>query len=857
MKQPLKILNLFLALQFAVPPAAFAQLWSPQAKDYEYLSGPQKDTAMGKEILKLYAELPEFRYLSDMLTPKQKFRYTFGSMPLRINFAPNTIKIMAIGQDAVDDAELGHLPGIGTGYSTRVQSIAEHHGVSQSLGTSNASAQTIKGQYGSFKHFFVEMDKNGQPQLRQSKFVDNFLWNMFNGRDSIFRKDREKKWEWVIRNNPESLKLFILYGGASQDGFAEFLISNGFRVKTKMDPERLKNIQLPESTLVFGGGNNEFPVLLTPDGKDLYAELLKRTPDYTKSKKINNEDVMVDQEAAMEAVKKAGPQAIERMTFTGGGLYNSGIINAAQLGGYDLENVEVKINGVWTKTNSLKGLQFSDGYTIKEDIFFAPSQHPTSLSKNIAEASQKVQEIFKNINVRIEPDLDRNGQPLVSNFSMRRPYQYGRGTLPRRVFPFGTPDSIRLPEQSADRLGPQVLVAEPPPKKVLASLGYRNLEDIFDKDELEAAKQSLPATPLNPNDIFSGRPRQPDTFDQYDEGPGEEIAKLISDNLDQKIFEPKENMKIETPKGSIITDLTLHTHGIAAYNVKSHPSLGFFAHYRGTFENAEALILHDPFDLEDRNTYMAATGKRGQYLNGLMHDLGIGDSHLVIKTVPVDMHGATAEEWEAVRSQTETYREVLIKKALSTGKVKIVFADGPVAKFEIQRIFNKMKINLPVVNIDRKDRDASAGFAEAAKSAQLLGKNKSASLKPRMLAISPSHLPFIIRGFEANGGGTVVESNVKQFKGKVYAIVAPNFVANQKVIPRAATIKSVEESLAVFENNGLRGPKESIQKFLARTGRSGKFSPEGLKSGKTDAKSLPEAGKNQAEVNSCVGVFKK
>ncbi len=808
--------SIFLVISLALAPA-FGQHWTPGSEEYQYNAGPDPKTAMGQEIIRLYAEQPEAKYLSDELSPSQKFRFTFGSMMLRTNFAPNSVKIFAIGQDAVDDAELVKLPGTGTGYSTRVQSIANHFGVDQSLATSNASFQTIKGQYGSFDHIYVEMDKNGKPQIKQSKYVDNYLWSIFNGDKSSMREHREKVWEWQIKNNPESLRMLILFGGASHDAFAEFLIRRGFRVPTRMNEERLKFIQVPESRLVYAGGNNEFPVLLTKDGEDLYAKLLGRAKvDYTKPE---------NQEAAVKALMDAGEKGIQMMAFTGGGKYGSGVLNAAQMGGYDLSKAEVQIGGKWVRTNSLKGLKLSDGSVIQHDIAFVASPHPTSLSKNIADASKKVRQIFEGLKSlrgwKIEPDLDEQGKKRINHYERGEDYKYGRAYLPRQVVPFGAPDTIIWPETSADRLGPQVLVSEPPDRKILSAMKIRSLESLFSTEEIEAAKKSNPAEALHPADLWSQHTRQGEYV--FDSGPGAEWAELMVSNLDRSILEPKEGMKVLNNKGE---DITLVTHGIEAYNVKSQ--IGFFGHYRGTFDNPRALILADPSDLEDRNTFRAATGIRGQFVNGLMRDLGLEHSQLVLKTVPVDMNGATAEEWEAVRKGSEAYREAVLEKVLNQGSVEVIFTDGPIAEQEMQRILEKLnQANIPVINIPRGEKE-SDGIKAAGTKARLIPEFKSASISQKMAAIPASQLPWNSRGWEGNGGGHVVDAQGK-FRGRVYAIVTPDYVARQKINPMPTTMTSVENTKMILDQYGVRRASENILDFLKRIGSEGTFAPAAMK----------------------------
>src|SRR5690606_12125950 len=138
------------------------------------------------------------------LMDRQKFRYIFGLMMTRTYFEENATKILFIGQDATHIAEAAKQPGT-SGFGGRVQSIGRFFGVDEGVSTTNAYLSTITGQYGAFGHVYVEADESGKPILRQSKYVDNELWAITHSADSEIRISREKFWEWMIVNNPDSM----------------------------------------------------------------------------------------------------------------------------------------------------------------------------------------------------------------------------------------------------------------------------------------------------------------------------------------------------------------------------------------------------------------------------------------------------------------------------------------------------------------------------------------------------------------------------------------------------------------------------------------------------------------------------
>ena len=67
----------------------------------------------------------------------------------------------------------------------------------------------------------TEKDASGKQVVRQSSFVDNELWELANGRNSEIRIKREAFWNWMIKNNPKSLQMIVMFGGAARGGADE------------------------------------------------------------------------------------------------------------------------------------------------------------------------------------------------------------------------------------------------------------------------------------------------------------------------------------------------------------------------------------------------------------------------------------------------------------------------------------------------------------------------------------------------------------------------------------------------------------------------------------------------------------
>ncbi|MEQ1879053.1 MAG: hypothetical protein ABL958_20605, partial [Bdellovibrionia bacterium] len=332
---------------------ANAQIWPYQAMPYAHNMGPDVTTEGGREMMDvIYRQGPEYDYLQKEFMPEGIYRHAWGPNPVRLNFAPNSMQVIVQGQDSVDDAEATKSPGVGTGYAQYVQEMMKALGIRTSFGTTNASFQTIKGQYGSFDHPIVKIGANGEREIVKEKVVDNYLWTLFNGRESIVAQHHNRVWFEMIKNNQDSLRAIVLLGGASHDSFAQLInASENFRIHSKISPEDMGRYQKPASKIVWGGGNNVFPVLLNKEGGDLYEELVGRKLSYDKP---------ADQLAATRALEEAGTEVIERMAFEGGGVKGSGFVDPAQMRGYDYERIEKLVDGRWVPAESLKGMKWGD-----------------------------------------------------------------------------------------------------------------------------------------------------------------------------------------------------------------------------------------------------------------------------------------------------------------------------------------------------------------------------------------------------------------------------------------------------------------------------------------------------------------
>lgn len=743
--------------------------------------GPLIETSMGRELVDLTAAVPLMPLISKDLMGLQKFRPIFGPVLWRMLMEPNSLKILFIGQDATHIAEAAARTATAA-FGGSAQNMAKFMGTRQAAFI-NAYAFTIKGQYGAFNTPFIYDGENGK-EVRFSGFVDNQLWLMSNDPQSPINKFRNALIDWIIRNNRDSLKMIVTFGKAAADAAAGYVESRGGKVGSRWSEKDMQRIQVPVSQSVYAGGNNEFPVPITTEGGDLYAQLLNKTPDY--------KDLKV-QAAAQKALKQNFEAVEGQMVFTRGGPYNNGLIDPRQLGGSDLNKIEINDE----VTRSLRGLPLDDGSRIEHDIVVLELPHPSFLSRQPKDvASEIVKQDLKVLDPyiargwRIEPD-----EGMVSLFEQGADFPYKKvKKIGDDYYDFGAPATRKVPVSTASRM---------PKKPHVIIFGVRGKVQ-FDQREVKRSTNAEPGEEIGENEVFIMRPISEEDRYTFDPGPSEELARLMKENLNLKeIFKPK--------KGK-----TWAKNGISAFNVKTHPDVEDFGHYRGTFEKPRVLILADPASADDLITARALTGTRGQFLHGLMRDIGVGDEYLVVKTVPFGMQGATSTEWRKVLDQTQTYRNELLKAVTLGQKFDLILTDGPYAKQELERFQKEVaEISGPIINISRRGESNNSGIMAAGRKIKEMSQFQKAVVSGKLANIPRSHLTFYARIWEGTSGDRIIESQ-DQSRGLAFAEVAPKWAWTQKLTLDKETTKLVAFLVEKLRDNGFPLPNETIAEFLAR-----------------------------------------
>jgi hypothetical protein len=835
--------------------SAFSTGVGAQLPSWSFDPGPDKNTGMGRELIDLVSNIPNMPEISKkIIGKKQKFRPAFGPIPWRMLQGENKVKMLFVGQDGTHIAEAAGRPAT-AGFGGRAQDLANYFGVNEGAAFINAYSFTIKGQYGIYNTPFF-FKHNNVTQIGYSNLVDNNLWSMSNSQNSPVAKWRNNLIDWVIKNNKNSMKLIVLFGGAARDAIASYAQSKGAVIKpadvyARVDNnndgklERVKinqsSIQIAQTKEEYAGGNNTFPSLIGKDGKDLYAKIIGKKINYSNSN---------DQKAVSKSLESNIKKYLKQAVFTKAGKGQNGVLTLAQLSGYNLN--EMYINGI--KTRSLKGLKLNDGSTIENDIIVVELPHPSSLSRTVMDASsysagkkaasKRVMDRVKSLDVyadngwEITPDLNK-----TNFYAQGKDYVYGRSNIGPEFYDFGTPANRMVSKSTARRMSGAANVV---------IIGTRD-NGRFSKKQIKKMTNAKASSGINPDNLFIARPSSLLERYDFDSGPTEKMAKIMKTTIDYKaVYMPKtlvecfkndkrvSSQKIilkkmakafkcaeGTSKTSKAMSFFLKENGrfvkdsrgnkkvgagIEAYNIKSHPSVADFGHYRGTFNDPKIIILADPTGYDDIVTSRALTGERGQYIHGLMESLGVNDKYLIIKTVPFAMDDATNEEFSHVVGQTVEYRNAILSELSKMNPTAIIVADGKYAQAEAKRIFP----NKNVVMMNRSISNSSLGIIEAGLEISSQMGVSVPNMNVRNSNIPRSHLSFYSRVWEGTSGDRVITSEGALYKGIAFAEVVPSWAFSQKKNLSHESEDAVNQLIEDLRVGGFPIPYEKVTSYVER-----------------------------------------
>jgi uracil-DNA glycosylase len=235
-----------------------------------------------------------------------------------------------------------------------------------------------------------------------------------------------------------------------------------------------------------------------------------------------------------------------------------------------------------------------------------------------------------------------------------KPYVYRSAPIPFRDFPYGFPWRLGRGGTSSNRKDGQrsiqIFSAGGAYNAAGASLHYQSL-----------AGGSRAGYADDPGDLPYEPPKA--GFRQYDQGPGPALARLFMGG------EPG----LEWPDWN-------------ALGAMAHPSFGCGPIYRGRPGSASVLVLADQQGHDDLFTGRALSGESGQHVQAFLEAIGLLESYLILRVLPVDTLDLAAGNVAALAGhpQVQKVYQAIVDRTLQSGAagggLDLVLTCGPQAR---------------------------------------------------------------------------------------------------------------------------------------------------------------------------------
>lgn len=189
---------------------------SKRGNPWDYDAGAPKDSKWPD----LFAETPNYRAFGGSVinaTRGEKFRWKMGPMWYRGRLGKNEVKVFIIGQEGAQDENVSNRSFTGS-TGTRMQKFINYLGIDRSYLFMNTFVYTITGQYSLFGE-----DRENESKLAAQK---QLLW-LAQHKDSIVVEHRHKLFDYMLEQNPESVRVVIGVGTAGKDSLATWFKSHG------------------------------------------------------------------------------------------------------------------------------------------------------------------------------------------------------------------------------------------------------------------------------------------------------------------------------------------------------------------------------------------------------------------------------------------------------------------------------------------------------------------------------------------------------------------------------------------------------------------------------------------------------
>jgi hypothetical protein len=228
-----------------------------------------------------------------------------------------------------------------------------------------------------------------------------------------------------------------------------------------------------------------------------------------------------------------------------------------------------------------------------------------------------------------------------------QPYTYESDPIPFRDFPYGIPWRLGRGGTSSNRKDDQRSI------QIFSAHGsYSNLGDSIEYSDL------APGDPAGyvaaPGDVPYEPPK--DDYLDYDIGPGSKFARLLMGG----------QPGLEWPDFKLL-------------GANAHLSFGTGPIYRGRPEAAFVLILADQQSHDDLFSGRALTGEAGQRMQAFLKAIGIEQSYLILRTLPVDTLDLSASQVSTIIDHPQVqalYQTIVDRARLENDQLGLILTFG-------------------------------------------------------------------------------------------------------------------------------------------------------------------------------------
>lgn len=261
------------------------------------------------------------------------------------------------------------------------------------------------------------------------------------------------------------------------------------------------------------------------------------------------------------------------------------------------------------------------------------------------------------------------------------------------------------------------------------------------------------APQMSPEDFPWESPKSSQGRREYDQGPGQDYASLLTNWPD-----------------------------FSALGVTSHKSFGYNGTFRGALDNAKVVILADQESNDDMFSTRALTGTGGQKLQTLLNNMGLNKDYVILRTLPVDTIDLSTAKAKEIASNPDVVRSrnAILDRVLQNGKTKLFITVGPVAASLVPSTYNPAGVAL--VNLDAPTQNSHvAQWQSAISKLSVPGISLQKAYDGSLSTIPRSDLPAHTRWWMGTSGTRATRAQVSggAYSGDYYQFNAPNWVSTK------------------------------------------------------------------------------